>query len=82
MKEVVKFVSAKPYLYLPDEKFNKVVFCVYGRKEAVIECSDELKKIIKDLPSGYCIPRYKDIIKWLKENGYEYTIDLTNTTTI
>ena len=47
-KEIVKFVSAKPYLNVSDDIFNKLFFCLHNRKEVVVLCSDELKNILKN----------------------------------
>ena len=52
-KEIVRFVSAKPYLNVSDEIFNKLFFCLQGRKEVVVLCSEELKNVLKNLPSDY-----------------------------
>jgi hypothetical protein len=81
--EVVKFVSAKPYLNSPDDIFDRLFFCLHGKKELVVECSDELKKVLKDLPTDYFQPRLKDIKAYLDKQGIKYVIeDLKSTTTI
>lgn len=80
--EIVKFVSAKPYLYAPDEVFNKVFFCLHGRKEVAVVCSDKLKSILKDLPSNYLQPRLIDIKSYLTNNNIEFIEDFKNTTTV
>jgi len=76
-KEVVNFVSAKPYLNSPN-----VFFCLQGRKEVVVECSPKLKDILQNLPSEYLQPRLKDIKKYLDDNGYTYTENYKGTTTV
>lgn len=61
--ETVQFVSAKPYLEVSDEEFDKLLYCMNGRKEVIVICSDELKKKLVALPSDWTIPRiteYKD----------------------
>jgi hypothetical protein len=80
--ETVKFVSAKPYLNAPDEVFNKVFFCLQGRKEVVIECSDELKETLKNLPSDYLQPRLKDIKEYLNTQGIPFVEDYKGTTIV
>lgn len=81
--ETVRFVSAKPYLNLPNEEFDKIFFCLKGRKEVVILCSSELKNILKDLPSNYVQPQFKDIVKYLNDNEIPYVVgDLNKTTKI
>ena len=80
--EIVQFVSAKPYLNLPDVEFNKVFYCVHGNKEVVVECSEELKTRLKELPCDYFIPRLKDIKKFLDEQGIPYTENIKGTLTL
>ncbi len=81
-KEVVRFVSAKPYLNVSDEEFNKLFFCLHGRKEVVVLCSTELKEILKNLPSDYLQPRLIDIKNYLNNAGITYIEDFSNTTTV
>ena len=81
-KEIVKFVSTKPYLNVSDEEFDKIFFCLQGRKEVVVLCSDELLEEIKNLPSDYLQPRLKDIKKYLDKQGIKYVEDYSNTTTV
>ncbi len=81
-KEIVKFVSAKPYLNVSMEEFAKVFFCLHGRKEVVILCSDELKETLKNLPSDYLQPRLKDIKSYLDSQGISYEENFANTTTV
>ena len=81
-KEIVKFVSAKPYLNVSDEVFNKLFFCLHGRKEVVVLCSEELKCILKNLPSDYLQPRLIDIKKYLDSVGVKYVEDFSNTTVV
>ena len=81
-KEIVKFVSAKPYLNVSDDIFNKLFFCLHNRKEVVVLCSDELKNILKNLPSDYLQPRLIDIKNYLNSIGIEYIEDFSNTTNI
>jgi len=80
--EVVKFVSAKPYLYASDEVFDTLFFCLHGRKEVVVECSDELKQKLRALPSEFFTPRLSDIKKYLDSEGINYSEDFAKTTTI
>jgi|LakMenE18May11ns_1017448.scaffolds.fasta_scaffold7569193_1 hypothetical protein len=80
--EIVQFVSAKPYLNCSDEEFNKVFFCLHGRKEVVVECSSELKEILKNLPSDYLQPRLIDIKDYLNKNGIGYIENFKNTTIV
>ena len=82
MKEIVKFVSARPYLNVSDEEFNKIFFCLQGRKEVVVLCSEELKEILRNLPSEYCQPRLIDIKKYLDSVGIEYVEDYSGTTRV
>jgi hypothetical protein len=82
MKEVVRFVSAKPYLNCSDKLFNSLFFCLHGRKEVVVLCSDELKHILKNLPSNYLQPRLSDIKSYLISNNIKFTEDFTNTTIV
>ena len=81
-KEIVKFVSAKPYLNASNDVFNKLFFCLHGRKEVVVLCSSELKNILKNLPSDYLQPRLIDIKNYLDKNEIEYTEDFSNTTIV
>lgn len=81
-KETVFFVSAKPYVNSPNDIFDKLLFCLHGRKEVVIICSDELKEVLKALPSDYLQPRLVDIKAYLNSVGIEYKEDFTNTTTV
>jgi len=81
-KEVVKFVSAKPYLNVSDDVFNKLFFCLHGRKEVVVLCSNELIEKLKNLKSDYLQPRLKDIKKYLNEQGIEYLEDFSDTTIV
>lgn len=81
-KEVVKFVSAKPYLNVSNEEFNKLFFCLHGRKEVVVLCSGELKDKLKNLPSNYLQPRLIDIKNYLNTIGVQYIEDFSNTTTV
>lgn len=81
-KEIVKFVSAKPYLNVSDEEFNKLFFCLHGRKEVVVLCSSELKETLKSLPSNYLQPRLTDIKIYLNSVGIEYIEDFSNTTVV
>jgi hypothetical protein len=81
MSEIVKFVSAKSYLntQLPKGLF----FCLSGRKEVVVLCSDELKETLRELPSEYLQPRLKDIKAYLDKQGIKHvTEDLKNTTQV
>lgn len=71
-KEIVKFVSSIPYLVISDEAFAKVFFCVHGRKEVVVECSEELKEILRNLPSDYLQPRLVDMRNYLDKVGIKY----------
>lgn len=80
--ETVKFVSARPYLNAPDEIFNKLFFCLQGRKEVAVECSDELKQTLKNLPSDYFQPRLKDIKEYLTSQGIPFIEDYKGTTTV
>ena len=81
--EIVRFVSAKPYLNLPDYVINDLLICSHGRKEVVVVSSSKLKKELEELPSDYIQPRLKDITKYLKDKEIEYVIeDLTETTTL
>lgn len=80
--EIVKFVSAKPYLNVSDEVFNKLFFCLHGRREVVVICSDELKSTLKNLDSDYLQPRLKDIKSHLDSINISYIEDFTNTTTV
>lgn len=80
--EVVKFVSAKPYLSISNDEFNKVFFCLHGRREVVVLCSDELKDTLRNLPSDYLQPRLNDIKKHLNSIGVEYIEDFSNTTMV
>jgi hypothetical protein len=80
--ETVKFVSARPYLNAPDEIFNKLFFCLQGRKEVAVECSDELKEQLKNLPSDYLQPRLKDIKEYLNSKGIPFVEDYKGTTTV
>jgi hypothetical protein len=81
-KEVVKFVSAKPYLNVSNEEFDKLFFCLHGRKEVVVLCSSELKDKLKNLPSNYLQPRLIDIKNYLNTIGVQYIEDFSNTTTV
>ena len=78
--ETVKFVSGYTYIGLDlsyDEIMNLFV-CAKGRKEVVVECSDELKEVLRNV-SEYSIPRFKDIEKYLKDNKIPYSVgDLKN----
>ena len=80
--EVVKFVSAKPYLTVSDSEFDKLFFVLNGRKEVVVVCSDELKNILNNLPSDYIQPRLVDVKKYLDTVGIGYVEDYSNTTII
>lgn len=82
VKEIVHFVSAKPYLLLSDEDFKKVFFCLHGRKEVGVECSENLKNKLRSLPSEYCQPRLKDIKQYLINEGIEFTENFKGTTKI
>jgi hypothetical protein len=82
VKEVVKFVSTKPYLKLPYEVWGKMFLCLHGRKEIFVLCSDELLKTIENLPSDYVQPRLIDIKKYLNSVGIPYIEDFSNTTTV
>lgn len=64
-KEIIQFVSAKPYLNLPDEEFYKVFFCLHGRREVVVLCSDGLKETLRNLSSDYLQPKLTDIKAYL-----------------
>ncbi len=79
---MVQFVSAKPYLNVSDEEFQKIFFCLHGRKEVVVLCEDELKKKLKQLPSYFLQPRLNDIKKYLDENKIPYTENFKNTTKV
>jgi len=79
--EVVKFVSAKPYLNVSDKEFNELFFCLHGRKEVVVVCNSKLKKELRELPSEYIQPRLKDIIQYLNDNNIPYSIENLNNTT-
>jgi len=81
-KEVVKFVSAKPYINVSDEVFNKLFFCLHGRKEVVVLCSTELKEILKNLPSDYLQPRLIDVKYYLNTVDIPYIEDFSNTKTV
>ena len=79
--EIVKFVSAKPYVNLPFDV--DVFYCLQGRKEVVIVCSDELKAELKALPSDSVIGhKLKDIKAYLDSKSISYIEDYTNTTVI
>lgn len=78
-KEIVKFVSMKPYL---NGNYDDIFFCLHGRKEVVVLCSNELKEILKNLPSDYLQPRLIDIKKYLNSVGISYIEDFSNTTTV
>jgi hypothetical protein len=80
--EIVKFVSAKPYLNVSDEIFNNLFFCLHGRKEVVVLCSPQLKETLKNLPSNYLQPKLKDIKNYLDSVNIKYTEDFFNTTTV
>lgn len=82
MNKTVQFVSAKPYLNVPDDEFNKLLYCVSGRREVVVLCDDELKETLRNLPSDYFIPRLKDFKTYLKSKGIEWTEDFKGTTTL
>ncbi len=79
MNEVVKFVSAKPYLNCSDKVFNEIFFCLHGRKEVVILCSESLKNTLRNLPSNYLQPRLIDIKKYLDSNNIKYVENFSNT---
>jgi hypothetical protein len=74
--ETVKFVSARPYLNAPDEVFNKLFFCLQGRKEVAVECSDELKethKICMDCIGKMIKENQKEISdEEIKKGGEKY----------
>lgn len=78
----VQFVSAKPYLNVPDSEFDKLLYCMSGRREVVVLCDEELKDTLRSLPSDYYIPRLKDFKDYLKANGIEWTENLKGTTTV
>ena len=81
--EKVKFVSAKPYMSVPISELHNVYFCLKGRQEVVVECSESLKEELRALPSEYYIPRMREVIKYLEATGVPYEIgDLKNTTTV
>lgn len=80
--KTVQFASAKPYLNVSDEEFNKLFFCLHGRREVVVLCDKELKETLKNLPSDYLQPRLKDIKAYLDTNNIPYIEDFTNTTTV
>lgn len=80
--EIVKFVSAKPYLNASNEVFNKIFFCLHGKKEVVVECSEELKYTLKNLPSEYLQPRLVDIKAYLNTNSIKYEENFANTTIV
>jgi len=81
-KEIVKFVSAKPYLNVSHEVFAQMFYCLHGRKEVVVLCSDELKDTLKNLPCEYLLPRLVDIKKYLDSIGVTYIEDFKNTTIV
>lgn len=78
----VQFVSARPYLNISDDEFVKLFFCLHGRKEVVILCDDELKEVLRNLPSDYLQPRLKDIKEYLDKQGIEYTENFKGTLTV
>lgn len=80
--EIVEFVSAKPYLNVSDEVFDKLFFCLHGKKEVVVLCSEQLKHILKNLPSDYLFPRLIDIKAYLNSVGIKYVEDFSKTTTV
>jgi len=81
--ETVRFVSAKPYMSVPISELNEVFFCLKGRQEVVVECSDSMKEELRALPSEYYIHRIKEIIAYLEATGVPYEMgDLKNTTII
>lgn len=97
ISEIVNFVSAKPiaemvvskcgtYMekvnLMSDEEFKNIFFCLHGRKEVVIECSNELKEILRNLPSDYLQPRLKDIKKYLDSIEIKYIENFKGTTIV
>jgi hypothetical protein len=72
MSKTVKFVKGKLYLNVSDEEFKKLFFCLHGRKEIVVLCSDELKETLENLPSEYVQPRLVDIKQYLDSVGIKY----------
>lgn len=80
--EVVQFVSAKPYLNVPDEEFNKLLWCMKGRKEVIVLCSHELKLKLAAIESEWTIPRISEFKEYLKAHGIPWTEDYKGTTTI
>lgn len=82
MKEIVQFVSARPYLNVSMEEFNKLFLCYHGRREVVVLCSSEIKKSLDGLEYETNFPKVKEVKKYLDSIGVEYTENFKNTTTI
>lgn len=82
MTEKVQFVSAKPYLNISDQEFDKLFFVLHGRKEVVVLCSDELKAELEALPHIHILPTLKEVKKHLDGKGIEYSEDFKNTTRV
>ena len=80
--KTVKFVSAKPYLNVSVSEFEKLFFCLQGRKEVVVICSDGLRKTLKMLPSDFLQPRLIDIKAYLDSKNIPWIEDFSNTTTV
>lgn len=80
--ETVRFESTRELMKQRDIDFNKIFFCLHGRKEIVVECSNELKDKLRDLPSEYLQPRLKDIKKYLDSQGIEYAENFKGTTRV
>ena len=86
-EEIVQFVSTKLYFTpgpIKSQKtdLSKLFFCLHGRREVVVLCSDKLKETLKNLPSDYFQPRLKDIKQYLISQNIQFIENFKDTTTV
>ena len=67
---------------VPISELSKILLCLHGRKEVVVECEEPLLTILKNLPSEYLQPRLNDIKKYLDDNSIPYIEDFKSTSKV
>lgn len=76
----VRFVSAIPFLSYPIEKQNDLFFVMHRRKEVMVICSDELRKVFQNIPSLYFHQTLKNVKLYCIANGISFVESYGKTT--
>lgn len=74
---MVRFVSSKPFLELPDKLIDNLFICANGNKELVVLAEDSLLQELKNYNWEHFIPQYTDVVEYLNAKGIEHSYDAT-----